>query len=176
MANSDYFDNRSTSAGYRLAMNARPRSAFPDTVPRAREQTMASTDKSTQASMADTGTTSPSRPLYRSRSAVPSLRVTQDAVVADRIWTQILDNENRRNKIWETHWGFTTQYDQMGRLKPIKELPAKASVYSQERANTTGGDYGSRMLTDSGQRLQSLEFSFYAVNRKRRLDNDLLCY
>ena len=97
-------ESRSTSATNRLPVKSRPRSTAPqptaagsDVSPTRGRHTAGMTDKSSQATMGDN-----IRGFDR-RSGIRSAAYASDVidpVMQDRIWTQTLLDERRRNKIW----------------------------------------------------------------------------
>lgn len=111
--------------------------------------------------------------VFRSSTTVPG---NMDAVAHDRIVTNTILNARRRDRLWETQWGFMLELDPKGEPKPRKELPEKVSLYSNSQPNTDGSSYGSRLNTDCARRIQNLETRFYSSNKKRKMGSDLICY
>lgn len=109
----------------------------------------------------------------RSATTVPG---EMDAVARDRILTNTILNARRRDRLWETQWGFVLELDPKGDPKPRKELPDKVSLYSNSLPNTDGTSYGSRLNTDCARRIQNLETRFYSANKKRKMGSDLICF
>ncbi|XP_002741932.1 ciliary microtubule inner protein 5-like isoform X2 [Saccoglossus kowalevskii] len=98
-----------------------------------------------------------------------------DAVTQDKIWKQSVSNEQKGLAKWEESWGFLKDYDQKGELKEPEELPEKVSVFSDDHPNTATQVIGSRLKTETAQKMLSLEHRFMSHNR-RRTAPDLLCY
>lgn len=99
-----------------------------------------------------------------------------DQVSQDKIWKQAVEKEWSGKKEWEANWGFLTEFDAKGEAKEKEEKPDKISLFSDDVPNTNSGNYGSRNNTETGLTIQDLEHRFYAKQRRRRMDNDLLCY
>jgi len=99
-----------------------------------------------------------------------------DAVTQDEIWKQAVNTEKHGVKEWQENWGFLADYDPKGRPKSPEELPEKVSAFSEDVPNTNAGNFGSRLNTDIGQNIQSLEFQFNSHNRKKKMGSDLICY
>jgi hypothetical protein len=148
-----FYETKTTSAGYRFPVYKRPQTAMPR--PPAKSEHQSSSG----------------------RKSAPLPRQPADPLNEDRIWTETLLNQRRRNAVWETHWGFLTEFDPLGRPKQVRRLPNDAvSAYSTTVPLTDSRQYGSRVATPVGHKLQALEFSLYANNRKRRLGNEFVCY
>jgi len=187
------FENQTGPEIRRPSANPRPRSAYPtfpsfasDNPSKTTGSTTASTfkattmDRSTQAqprgfSSSTTESTQTRGSRVRPQSALPYDN-SMDPVIRDQIWTHYVEEEKRRTRLWTSEWGFTTLYDPLGRIKPTRDLPLTVSVYSSTYPNTTAGQYGSRGQSSTGQTLFSLQNQFFSTNRKRRTDNDLICY
>lgn len=110
------------------------------------------------------------------RSSTTVVPAEMDAVARDRIVTNTILNARRRDRLWETQWGFVLELDPKGEPKPRKVLPETVSLYSNSVPNTDGSNYGSRLNTDSARRIQNLETRFYSANKKRKMGSDLICY
>ncbi|XP_013387726.1 uncharacterized protein C2orf50-like isoform X2 [Lingula anatina] len=99
-----------------------------------------------------------------------------DQVTQDTIWKQSVAKETTGAKQWSENWGFLTEFDPKGNPKEKEPLPETATRFSDNVPNTNSGNYGSRLNTDLGKRMQNLEFQFYAEGRKKKLDGDIICY
>jgi len=99
-----------------------------------------------------------------------------DQVSQDKIWKQAVEKEWSGKKEWDATWGFMTEFDAKGEVKEKEEKPDSITRFSDNVPNTNSGNYGSRNKTDVGLEIQNLEHKFYAKERRRRMDNDLLCY
>lgn len=149
--------NRTTSAGYRFPIRSAPRSSeF--------HQTCIPPEK--RAAAAQTSS--------EGRRDVDN--VAGDVVAQDKMWRQSVDNEKQNAKKWEQNWGFLAEVDPKGRAKTPVQLPDKVNMFSDDLPNTNAGEYGARLSTDTGLTMQQLEFRFHSGNRKKKMENDLVCY
>lgn len=96
-----------------------------------------------------------------------------DVVRNDEIWKNRCRNEGKMTRKWEENWGFLQDYDQKGRLKPKKELPEKASVYSDKVPNTTSRQFGHRVNSAPARTMQKFE---RLTNYRVKTNKELLCY
>lgn len=70
-----------------------------------------------------------------------------------------------------------TEYDSKGRPQTPKELPDKVNMFSDGTVpDTNAGIIGSRLQTDLGMKMQSMEFQFNSSRRKRKLGSEMVCY
>ena len=83
MSNADFYETRTSSAGYRFPIQRRP-------------QTTVGPRGAAGASPAAVASPTTRRPATGTSAAVD----TADPVRQDRIWTETLDNHRRRNKVW----------------------------------------------------------------------------
>ena len=86
-----YYETRTTSAGYRFPTYNRPRSTFED-----RRPVGPSTDGRGRATATPSGAGSRTAADDGTRNAYETI----NPIIRDRIWTQTLENEKRRNKTW----------------------------------------------------------------------------
>ncbi|XP_022338060.1 ciliary microtubule inner protein 5-like isoform X2 [Crassostrea virginica] len=107
-----------------------------------------------------------------------------DAVTQDRIWKQSVGKEGMCLKNWEENWGFLTEFDSkrnnagftMGNQKPKEELPEGVNMYSNAVPNTNSGNYGNKVKSELGVKMQKLEHQFFGGQRKRKLGSEMVCY
>ncbi|XP_011440378.1 uncharacterized protein C2orf50-like isoform X3 [Crassostrea angulata] len=107
-----------------------------------------------------------------------------DAVTQDRIWKQSVGKEGMCLKNWEGNWGFLTEFDSkktnpgftMGNPKPREELPEDVNMYSNAVPNTNSGNYGNKVKSELGIKMQKLEHQFFGGQRKRKLGSEMVCY
>ncbi|XP_074656491.1 ciliary microtubule inner protein 5-like isoform X2 [Tubulanus polymorphus] len=104
--------------------------------------------------------------------------VACDQVSQDTIWKQAVEKEKLGLKNWETNWGFIAEFDQRGEIREKPELPSveQTSIFSESVPNTNSANYGSRLNTEIGTKIQNLEYQFYSERRRRRLGDDMVCY
>ncbi|XP_070534827.1 uncharacterized protein C2orf50-like isoform X2 [Ptychodera flava] len=98
-----------------------------------------------------------------------------DSVTQDKIWKQMVGNEKACLRKWDENWGFLKDYDQKGELKEKEELPEKVSVFSDDVPNTSNHMWGSRLKTETANKMLSMEHRFMSHNRHKS-SKDLLCY
>ncbi|ELT90004.1 hypothetical protein CAPTEDRAFT_208392 [Capitella teleta] len=99
-----------------------------------------------------------------------------DVVTQDTIWKQCVNVEKKGAQEWAKNWGFLTEFDEKGEPRPPKEEPEKVTQFSDILPNTNAGNYGSRLTTPVAQNIQDLEHRFNSQNRRRKLDNEMVCY
>ncbi|XP_050407665.1 uncharacterized protein C2orf50 [Patella vulgata] len=99
-----------------------------------------------------------------------------DAITQNKIWAENVESEKRCLKNWKSDWGFLTEYDPHGNLKPKEEMPDRVALYSENVPNTNSANYGNRLNTEVGQTMQAMEFKFYSERRRRKMGDDLICY
>ncbi|XP_078333902.1 ciliary microtubule inner protein 5-like isoform X4 [Crassostrea virginica] len=99
-----------------------------------------------------------------------------DAVTQDRIWKQSVGKEGMCLKNWEENWGFLTEFDSKGNQKPKEELPEGVNMYSNAVPNTNSGNYGNKVKSELGVKMQKLEHQFFGGQRKRKLGSEMVCY
>ncbi|XP_042751305.1 uncharacterized protein C2orf50 homolog [Lagopus leucura] len=97
----------------------------------------------------------------------------QDQVQQDKVWRESVEAERRGRKIWHQNWSFLKDYDQMGNKKEQKPLPDYMSVFSNTVPNSTNQNIGSRMNTELGKMLISMDYLFSRGAQKRKLEDDL---
>ncbi|XP_001381648.1 uncharacterized protein C2orf50 homolog [Monodelphis domestica] len=131
------------------------------------------------------------RPLDSAMASTPSLRRmpagisplrTQGAqgreaeqanqVFQDNLWRELLEAENRSNRLWIQNWSFLKDYDPMGNKKEHPKLPEYTSLFSDTVPSTANQVIGSRMNTELGRRIASMDFFFTEGNRKKKPNND----
>ncbi|XP_048730268.1 uncharacterized protein C2orf50-like isoform X2 [Ostrea edulis] len=107
-----------------------------------------------------------------------------DAVTQDRIWKQSVGKEGMCLKNWDENWGFLTEFDSkgnkagfyLGNPKPREELPENVTVFSNAVPNTNSGNYGNKVTSEIGVKMQKLEHQFFGGQRKRKLGSEMICY
>ncbi|ESP03413.1 hypothetical protein LOTGIDRAFT_199259 [Lottia gigantea] len=120
--------------------------------------------------------------IPKAKAAQPAKNHTEgdyrgcDGVTQNKIWTENVQSEKRCRKNWSHDWGYLTDYDARGNLKQKEEMPEKVALYSDNVPNTNSAMYGNRINTDLGQKMQAMEFKFYAEKRRRKMGKDLICY
>ncbi|XP_051831380.1 uncharacterized protein C2orf50 homolog [Antechinus flavipes] len=90
----------------------------------------------------------------------------------DNLWRELLEAELRSNKRWVENWSFLKDYDQMGNKKEHPKLPEYISLFSDTVPSTTNQVIGSRVNTELGKKIASMDFFFVEGNRKKKLKDD----
>ena len=67
-------------------------------------------------------------------------------------------------------------FDPRGRPKTPVELPEKESPFAENVPDTGGHEYGSRLNSEQGLKMQDLEFRFMSDRRKCKLDTEFVCF
>ncbi|XP_051469174.1 uncharacterized protein C2orf50 homolog [Apus apus] len=97
----------------------------------------------------------------------------EDQVQLDKIWRESVEAEQRGRKIWYQNWSFLKDYDQMGVKKEQKPLPSYVPVFSSKLPNSSSQAVGSRLGTELGRALVSMEWGSSSAARRRRLEEEL---
>ena len=63
-----------------------------------------------------------------------------------------------------------------GNQKPKEELPEGVNMYSNAVPNTNSGNYGNKVKSELGVKMQKLEHQFFGGQRKRKLGSEMVCY
>ncbi|XP_053141617.1 uncharacterized protein C2orf50 homolog isoform X5 [Hemicordylus capensis] len=71
------------------------------------------------------------------------------------------------------NWSFLKDYDPMGKKKEHEELPEYVSVFSDKIPNTSSRIIGSRMNTDLGKTLVTMDYFLNYGRRKNKLEQEL---
>ncbi|XP_053141614.1 uncharacterized protein C2orf50 homolog isoform X2 [Hemicordylus capensis] len=96
-----------------------------------------------------------------------------DQVQQDKVWREFVEAERRANRYWYQNWSFLKDYDPMGKKKEHEELPEYVSVFSDKIPNTSSRIIGSRMNTDLGKTLVTMDYFLNYGRRKNKLEQEL---
>jgi len=99
-----------------------------------------------------------------------------DEVTFNKIWRENVKNEWKGVYEWKRQYGFMKDFDPRGRPKTPVELPEKESPFAENVPDTGGHEYGSRLNSEQGLKMQDLEFRFMSDRRKCKLDTEFVCF
>ncbi|XP_043845819.1 uncharacterized protein C2orf50 homolog [Dromiciops gliroides] len=87
----------------------------------------------------------------------------------DNLWRELLEAELRSNKRWIENWSFLKDYDPLGNKKKHPKLPEHISLFSGTVPSTANQVIGSKVNTELGKKIASMDFFFAEGNRKKKL-------